>query len=271
MALHNFKKRCDLLSLNFLKVDEKKKLKREWLEFCLNIGTMNSIMNKFKLQDEINKINDTFFPDQIIQNCKVISSLHSFDQPSSYTQQESFKISSRKESTGKFERTNQACHLLLDHFIKDSDMCIYFPKERFISKMKSDPEYSSVIDIIEETVHDLNKIHNLARSNEKTCLLDTKFNTAVGALVVKFQDDSKSVFPIQNINKKEEETFQNKEIDKIYQTIIENYEKQKNNWLIRRSNLNMDISSILLENLEDLKNKIDTIPEFVRVPKLEIL
>ena len=127
--------------------------------------------------------------------------------------------SDQQDSTGSFrsgEKSQQeACELLLEHFLPDDKRCIYFPRERFLVESKRGSKQKEAII---EIVDNLRSQHLREREERKLEDPDIR-NVIVGAVLLIRSDDDFLILPIEKNDQESNLT----DLEIIRSTILENY------------------------------------------------
>ena len=222
--------------------------KQEWLDFIFSF-------DKKKIYENfINKINEEMFPlpPQTFFSHLGLSSLESSQQISA---PKIYYSSQRSESSSKASQYKEQ-QLLLEHFLPDSDQCIFFPEKRFLNKMRL--RKNQICTLIEKTVQKLKMQYNKQMEKKKLLLTthDNGFNTIVGAVIIEFKTEKTKIFPIKK-SKENHPQNANKDEEIMCQMILENYD---NKHLLAlktlRSLMIIDYSEELLKNVKEIESSL---------------
>ena len=255
----NFKFKISEIAEIKVQNHENEDLQYNWLEFLIQLSENKDYQDYLP---GINRINETLFPNENLSQPPNIFSEMSLEN-SNITQSKSIKAinnnSTRMESTKKVE--NEGQKLLLEYFLEDNDKCIYFPRKRFLTKMKLfNPEITKKIEEI------VQKLRNGEDNATKTKLDqgETQFNICLGALLIEFHNNETQIIALQNQGTEFPDTDLNITFDHIKKRYEEKIasinEKERELQKINETNISQEV----LNKLIDLESNFTNLTEFSR-------
>ena len=152
----------------------------------------------------------------------------------------------------------------MEHFLEDNNLCIYFPRKRYLKKMMNLKGKTKLTKEIETVVNNL-RFQEKKHAETKIDLCETNFNVIVGAIVIEGLDQNHiQTIPIEKQKEKEAANYIDLEI--TFECIKRSFKKKEENYNKKYEELEklekINISNDLNEILSNLEQNLKQCKEF---------